>query len=98
MATRKGETMALIVDSGECRHCGEAITQRVYAAPYSPDPDARRHGVRKWVTGAGQYPGDQGVCESHDIGDDIGSYGAHEPVTLDAAVSAGPWASDLVRP
>lgn len=72
--------MAVIKDSGTCRHCGESITLRIYAAPYAVDERARKYGVQVWVTGSGQFPGDQRVCESHIMDNDIGSYDQHEPI------------------
>lgn len=72
--------MAIIKDSSTCQHCGESITLRTYAAPYAADDHARTYGVQVWVTGNGRFPGDQRVCESHVMDDDIGSYGRHEPI------------------
>jgi hypothetical protein len=72
--------MAIINAHGTCRHCGNDLTRRRYAAPYSPNEDARKYGVDLWVTGDGQYPGDQSLCDDHVIDDD-GSIGRHEPTT-----------------
>lgn len=56
--------MALILDQGTCQYCGQTITLRRYADL-----------VELWVTGPGQYPGDQRLCEAKIDGD--GSYGRH---------------------
>lgn len=71
--------MAIATAYATCRHCGEAIALRTYAAPYSPDEHARTYGVKLWTSGNGVFPGDQSMCESHILTDDIGSYGRHDP-------------------
>jgi len=79
--------MALILKSEWCKHCRERITLRRYAAarplPGFPAADS----VDLWVNGNGAFPGDQSLCEHHDIGDDIGSYGHHEPAGNSLVVS-----------
>ena len=71
--------MALILQSEWCKHCRERITLRRYASGTWDNGD---HTVDLWVNGNGAFPGDQSLCEQHDIGDDIGSYGYHEPVVV----------------
>ena len=71
--------MAIATAHGTCRHCGEAIALRTYAAPYASDENARTYGVKLWTSGNGQYPGDQRVCELNVMDDDIGSFGNHQP-------------------
>lgn len=70
--------MALIVGTGQCKHCEQSITLRRYA---SGSWDNSSNTVDLWVTGNGAFPGDQRICESHII-DDIGSYGRHEPTNV----------------
>lgn len=69
--------MALIVGTGQCKHCEQSITLRRYASGNFSCAT-----VDLWVTGNGAFPGDQRICESHIIDDDIGSYGFHEPTNV----------------
>lgn len=76
--------MAIATAYGTCRHCGEPIALRTYAHPRPAPPDASPYGVKLWTSGDGRYPGDQCLCESHIMADDIGSFGRHEPTGVDA--------------
>lgn len=69
--------MALILDTGTCKHCHKRITKARYA---SGNWDRSIHNLDLWVHGSTAFPGDGRFCEVNLLDDDIGSYGNHEPI------------------
>lgn len=70
--------MAIANRWSTCKHCGQEIALRTYAAPYSPDEHERTYGIKIWTNGQGQYPGDQKWC-LNTIDDECPTL-QHEPV------------------
>lgn len=69
--------MAIAKAYNTCKHCGESIALRTYAN----GSWSKNHSIDHWTSGNGKFPGDQRICESNVMDDDIGSYGFHEPMS-----------------